>query len=213
MKQLLSWKFVVLLAAAAAVTGCAGAYGRRVPDSLVSKLPFETRIELLEAENDLGVAIDKRDEAQNEVLRARDGLRRAKARLSAAHDEVGRAKDDLSKEVATLAVAEAEARVDYLRAQQDVNVRRADLEELALRCAQARYELARLTEEERVAAGLEPYDPDEVPPATDVPLPPEDITQTGEWQEERAEFLREADQGEIRPVDERHPFPPTRYED
>lgn len=145
MKQLLSWKFVVLIAAASAVTGCAGAYGRRVPDSLVSKLPFETRIELLEAENDLGVAIDKRDEAQNEVLRARDGLRRAKARLSAAHDEVGRAKDDLSKEVATLAVAEAEARVDYLRAQQEVNVRRADLEELALRCAQARYELARLT--------------------------------------------------------------------
>ena len=74
-------------------------------------------------------------------------------------------------------------------------------------------QLARLTEEERVAAGLEPYDPDEVPPATDVPLPPEDITQTEEWQEERAEFLREADQGEIRPVDERHPFPPTRYEE
>ena len=74
-------------------------------------------------------------------------------------------------------------------------------------------ELARLTEEERVAAGLEPYDPDEVPPATDAPLPPEDITHTEEWQEERAELLREADKGEIRPVDERHPFPPTRYEE
>ena len=57
-----------------------------------------------------------------------------------------------------------------------------------------------------------PYDPDEVPPATDAPLPPEDITQTEEWQEERAELLRQADQGEIRPVDESHPFPPTRYE-
>jgi hypothetical protein len=74
-------------------------------------------------------------------------------------------------------------------------------------------ELARLTEEERVAAGLEPYDPDEVPPATDAPPLPEDITQTEEWQEERAELLREADKGEIRPVDERHPFPPTRYEE
>jgi hypothetical protein len=30
-------------------------------------------------------------------------------------------------------------------------------------------QLARLTEEERVEAGLEDYDPDEVPPATDVP--------------------------------------------
>ena len=73
-------------------------------------------------------------------------------------------------------------------------------------------QLARLTEEERVAAGLDPYDPDEVPPATDAPLPPEDITHTEEWQEERAELLRQADQGEIRPVDESHPFPPTRYE-
>ncbi len=73
-------------------------------------------------------------------------------------------------------------------------------------------QLARLTEEERVAAGLDAYDPDEVPPATDVPLPPEDIPPTEEWQEERAELLREADKGEIRPVGERHPFPPTRYE-
>ncbi len=73
-------------------------------------------------------------------------------------------------------------------------------------------QLARLTEEERVAAGLDAYDPDEVLPATDTPPQPEDITQTEEWQEERAELLREADKGEIRPVDERHPFPPTRYE-
>ncbi len=73
-------------------------------------------------------------------------------------------------------------------------------------------QLAHLTEEERVAAGLDPYDPDEVPPATDTPPLPEDITQTEEWQEERAELLREADKGEIRPVDERHPYPPTRYE-
>lgn len=72
-------------------------------------------------------------------------------------------------------------------------------------------QLARLTEEERVAAGLDAYDPDEVPPATDAP-PPGDITQTDAWQEERAEVRRQEDEGELRPVDERHPFPPTRYE-
>jgi len=47
-------------------------------------------------------------------------------------------------------------------------------------------QLARLTEEERVAAGLDAYDPDEVPPATDTPPQPEDITQNEDWQEERA---------------------------
>lgn len=72
--------------------------------------------------------------------------------------------------------------------------------------------LARLTEEERVAAGLDAYDPDEVPPATDTPPPPEDITQTEEWQEERAEFRREEDKGELGHINEHHPFPPTRYE-
>lgn len=73
-------------------------------------------------------------------------------------------------------------------------------------------QLARLTEEERVAAGLDAYDPDEVPPATDTPPQPEDITQNEDWQEERAEFRREEDQGELGHINEHHPFPPTRYE-
>ena len=73
-------------------------------------------------------------------------------------------------------------------------------------------QLARLTEEERVAAGLDAYDPDEVPPATDTPPQPEDITQNEDWQEERAEFRREEDKGELGHINEHHPFPPTRYE-
>src|SRR3989442_11072429 len=73
-------------------------------------------------------------------------------------------------------------------------------------------QLARLTEEERVAAGLDAYDPDEVPPATDTPPQPEDITQTEEWQEERAEVPREPDKDELGPRAERQPFPPTPYE-
>jgi hypothetical protein len=73
-------------------------------------------------------------------------------------------------------------------------------------------QLAQLTEEERVAAGLDAYDPDEVPPATDTPPQPEDITQTEQWQEERAEIRREYDKDELRVKGERDPFPPTRYE-
>jgi hypothetical protein len=73
--------------------------------------------------------------------------------------------------------------------------------------------LARLTEEERVAAGVDDYDPDEVPPATDAAPLTQDIRDTEQYQEERAEIRREADRGELRPVDEEHPFPPTRYDD
>ena len=130
---------VALLASA-----CGPKYGLRVPDGVVKNLPFETRIELLEAENELAVAIDRRDESQNDILRARDQLRRAKDRLRAAKQEVGNADDPVSKEVAALALTEAEARVKYLRAHQDVNVRLLDIEELSLRCAVARYEQSRL---------------------------------------------------------------------
>jgi len=72
-------------------------------------------------------------------------------------------------------------------------------------------QLARLTEEERVAAGLDAYDPYEVPPATDAP-PAEDITLDEDYQEEQAEFRRQEDKDELGHINEHHPFPPTRYE-
>jgi hypothetical protein len=71
--------------------------------------------------------------------------------------------------------------------------------------------LARLTEEERVEAGVDDYDPDEVPPATDVPPRP-DVTQTEEFQEARAEIERELDEGELRLRGERDPYPPSHYD-
>lgn len=119
-------------------------YGRRVPDSVVQKLPYETRIELLEAENELAAAIDHVDESQNEVVRTRDAIDRAKDREGAAGREISEAHDDRSREVATLAVEESHARVEYLWALQGVNASNFHLEELALQCAQARFELARL---------------------------------------------------------------------
>jgi len=73
--------------------------------------------------------------------------------------------------------------------------------------------LAELAEEERVDAGVDDYDPDEVPPATDTPPAPEDIRQTEAYEEERAELRREIDEGEYREPSKRDPFPPTRYEE
>ena len=72
-------------------------------------------------------------------------------------------------------------------------------------------ELARRTEEERVAAGVDDYDPDEVPPATDDPVPT-DVRDTAEYQEAEAERRREESEGEIYPITDRHPFPPSHYD-
>jgi len=131
--------------ASPALLGCSAKYGKRVPKELVAKLPYESRIELLEAENELAVAIDRLDESESEILRTRHALRRARSRLGAAHGEVGDAKEPEAKAVAKLAVTEGKARVEFLHRRQRMNVEARELETLALRCAFARFELARLT--------------------------------------------------------------------
>ncbi len=72
--------------------------------------------------------------------------------------------------------------------------------------------LARLTEEERVAAGLDDYDRDEVPPATDAPPEP-DLTRSDTYQEARAEIRREYDKDELTVEGQRDPYPPSRYDE
>ena len=72
-------------------------------------------------------------------------------------------------------------------------------------------QLARLTEEERVEAGIDAYDPDEVPAATDAP-PAGDVTETQEYLDERAEIRRELDEGELRGRGDQNPFPPSHYD-
>lgn len=72
-------------------------------------------------------------------------------------------------------------------------------------------DLARRTEQERVEVGVDDFDPDEVPPATDDPVPA-DLTETDQYQDAEAEIRREAAEGELYPLTERHPFPPTNYD-
>ncbi len=73
-------------------------------------------------------------------------------------------------------------------------------------------ELAERTEDERVDAGLDAFNPDEVPAATDDPVPV-DITETEQYQDEKREINREVDEGLIASGNERPDFPPTRYPD
>src|SRR5437899_12614997 len=76
--------------------------------------------------------------------------------------------------------------------------------------------LAEMTEDERVDAGLDDYNPDEVPPATD-PLPPgteptrPDVRDSAVYRDEQAEIRREEEAGELRELSPDNPVPPTRY--
>jgi hypothetical protein len=77
--------------------------------------------------------------------------------------------------------------------------------------------LAELAEDERVDAGLDAFNPAEVPPATDpwpseVPEPQPDVRTSEEYQDEEREVRREVAAGELGPDSESDEgFPPTRY--
>jgi hypothetical protein len=71
-------------------------------------------------------------------------------------------------------------------------------------------ELARRTAEERADAGVDAYDPDDVPPATDDPVPFDPDFDTDEQDIESVTSRQEAE-GETTPLSEDNPFPPTRY--
>ncbi len=72
--------------------------------------------------------------------------------------------------------------------------------------------LALRTERERVEAGLQPYDSEDVPPAADATLP-YDPTESDTYQEIVGIGARQEDEGETIPISEENPFPPTRYQE
>jgi hypothetical protein len=72
-------------------------------------------------------------------------------------------------------------------------------------------DLARRTEEERVEAGVDDYDPEDVPPATDVEAT-DDPLDTEAYREEQAEIKRQTEESELYPLTDRHPFPPSHYD-
>ncbi|MER2560403.1 MAG: hypothetical protein ABTQ32_06785 [Myxococcaceae bacterium] len=148
----------LLLVVALAAFGACGV--KRVPQTILENLPYEAKIELLESENDLALAVDRLDEARAEVARTREQIRRAKDRYSAAKSEISAATDALSREVAELAVVESDARVEWLRARQRVNVREESLADQNMTCALARHEQSRLTAARKAKLeGSEDYDP------------------------------------------------------
>lgn len=155
-------RFRPLAALLVFAAACGGKYNTKVPDDLVRSLPYESKIDLLEAENDLFIAYDRVDETENEVNRTRDQIRRAKHAEGIASDEVGQAKDPATKEVAQLTVEEVRARIEYLRARQTLNVQLREVEEVARLCAVARYQLARLLAVRKAKLkGSESYKPED----------------------------------------------------
>jgi hypothetical protein len=71
-------------------------------------------------------------------------------------------------------------------------------------------ELALRTERERVEAGVQAYDSDDVPPAADAVLP-FDPAEDPTYQDIESVTARQEAEGETTPLSADNPFPPTRY--
>lgn len=133
------------LAPAVAVLVC-GCGLLRVDDRAVARLPLESKLDLIEAENDLFIAVDATDEAASKVLETREDYRKADTRIAEAHEALNQAEaagDSKLIEIGKLSIQESKERKDFLEAHLDVAWAELDVEKAKLELARARYERAR----------------------------------------------------------------------
>jgi chromosome segregation ATPase len=122
------------------LSGCATQYGKRAPGGVVGKLSYEGRVWLLDSERELAIVQERVNEAVSDVGHATEDRDAAERRLSKVAGEVEQIDKDTDGP--TLAVREAKAQVVWALAQEQAALARREVEQFALTCARARYELA-----------------------------------------------------------------------
>ena len=128
------------------IVACGPSVSLRVEQRSLRDLPLESRLDLLDAENDLFAAVDRRDDAEQGIDDARLALHRADQRVSEAEHNLDQAKDRRDSagiEVGKLAVEEAKAHRRVQDWQLDLARGDLDVEEARLLVAQARFERAK----------------------------------------------------------------------
>ncbi len=129
-----------LLALLLAASGCATA---TVESRSVALLPLEVKLDLIEAENEMFVAVDAVDEQGARALDAREQYRRSADRIQEAKDvldQVSQGKDKKQLEVAQLSLKESRERREFLDLWTDVQFELLSLEKAKLEAARARLE-------------------------------------------------------------------------
>lgn len=148
------------------LAGCGLAH---VDAAAVKALPLEARLDLLEAENELFIAVDAVDEASFRLQDAREAYRSADERIDeaeAALEQAEKGKEPHLIEVAQLAVQAAEEREAFLDVWRDVEAARLEVEKARLELAQVRFERTKALAVKRAnIAGAEKLDLDAYEPA------------------------------------------------
>jgi hypothetical protein len=131
----------------ALATGCAPRVKLRVAPAAVAELPLERKLSLLDQENDLLAAVDARDTQEERWLQSREAESDAWARKREAEDAREKAKKaGTPLEVPEAAIREAVLRIEFARADLELQKALFRAADVALVAAEAKYEQARATE-------------------------------------------------------------------
>jgi hypothetical protein len=128
------------------LAGSCAAPSLTVDRDVLEKITIENKLLLFDAENELNIAIDTRDQVVDENEQIKEDIQRSKTKLEVAERDQEAFADKGDAERAKIAGFKAtseEARIDYLAARLEWARSRLDRERKKLIVAKAKFELAK----------------------------------------------------------------------
>lgn len=128
--------------------GCRSAPSLRVDADVLDKITIENKLLLFDAENELNIAIDSRDQVVDEIEQLKEDIRRAKKKRDVAERDadVFSSKGDGDRARIAVLRQDAEgARAEFLEATLEWARERLNKERRKLIVARAKFELAKAT--------------------------------------------------------------------
>ena len=125
------------------LAACGPSVSLRVEQRSIKDLPLESRLDLLDAENDLFSAVDRRDDMEAAIEDARAAVHKADGRVDEADHNLDQAKDRKDQggiDVGKLAVQEAKAHRTVQEWELKFAHKDLDVAEAQLLVAEARFE-------------------------------------------------------------------------
>ena len=125
---------------------CGAAPGLRVSADVLDKITIENKLLLFDAENELNIAIDARDEIVDEIAQTKKDIKRTKQKrkVAARDEDVFSDKGDEERaRVASLRARAASAQLEYLESRLSWTRERLRRERDRLVLARAHFELAK----------------------------------------------------------------------
>lgn len=125
--------------------GC-GSLSHTVDRELLADITIENKMMLFDAENDVSIAVDEKEQIQRDIRETKQDIQDAEAQITEANSDQKRAEqknDAKAVELAELSREVFHCKVDYLEAHLDYLRERLHAQEGLVRVSLAKYELAK----------------------------------------------------------------------